>query len=115
MFIVPEYFAGTLNVFIKKPETFSAKLSAAKAEPKNPASVMPICIVDKNLVGSSIILSIFFAFLSPSSAREWTFFSLSEITAISVAAKNALSAISTSCNSSCFNIMKLNLQNKIRI
>ena len=40
-----------------------------------------------------MILSIFFAFLLPSSARASTFFSLREMRAISVAAKNAFNKI----------------------
>ncbi len=42
-----------------------------------------------------------FRFLSPSSARALTFFSFSDITAISVAAKKAFNRISISCNNSC--------------
>ena len=45
-----------------------------------------------------LAIFIFSAFLSPSSARAFIFWLLSEITAISVAAKKALSAISIICN-----------------
>ena len=93
----------------RKAETVSAKLSAAKAEPKKPASVMPIWMVERNWVGVSMMRSIFFARLSPSEARARTFFSFREITAISVAAKNALHKINTICRISCFNIVQKNL------
>ena len=81
------------KVFMIESESRSAKLSAANAEPRNPAIVIPICIVERKRVGSSIILSMRPAFLSPSSARAFIFFSFSDITAISVAAKNAFSRI----------------------
>ena len=97
--MAPVYAAGMLKVSTKKSESRSAKLSAANAEPRKPASVMPIWIVERKRVGSSIIRSIFTAFLSPSSARALIRFSLSEITAISVAAKKAFKRIRTSCKS----------------
>ena len=71
-----------------------AKLSAANAEPKNPASVMPTCIVERKVVGCSMIFNSFAACLLPSSDCLRTLFSLSESTAISVAAKKALSRMS---------------------
>ena len=103
---VPVYFSEIPKVLIILAEKPSAKLSAAKAEPKKPAKVMPIWMVERKRVGSSIILSILAAFLSPSSASARTFFSFMDITAISVAAKNALRKIRISCNNSCFNICK---------
>ena len=45
-----------------------AKLSAAKAEPRKPARVMPIWMVERNLVGNWTIPSRRAAVLSPSSA-----------------------------------------------
>ena len=77
----------------------SEKFSAAKALPKNPARVIPIWIVDKNPDGSSTILSMRPAFLSPSSIIFRSFPGFREMTAISVAAKKAFSAIKTTCKS----------------
>ena len=72
----------------------SANASAANALDKNPASVIPICIVAKNLLGSLSIFFICFAFLFPSFACFSIFASLIDINAISVAAKNAFINIS---------------------
>ena len=71
-----------------------ANVSAANALDKNPASVIPICIVAKNLLGFFNIFFIFFAFLFPSFASFSIFASFSEIYAISLAAKYAFSKIS---------------------
>ena len=74
----------------------SEKLSAAKALPRKPASVMPIWMVERKPVGCSTSLRSFAAFLSPSSISFLSFAELSEITAISVIAKKALKSISMS-------------------
>jgi len=76
-----------------------AKLSAANAEPRNPASVMPTCIVDRNVVGASAIFKSSFARRSPAAASRLSRLSFSEMTAISVAAKKALIEIRNTCNS----------------
>ena len=107
--MVPACWGAMRKMRTRKAETVSAKLSAAKAEPKKPASVMPIWMVERNWVGVSMMRSIFFARLSPSEARARTFFSFREITAISVAAKKALHKINTICRSNCFNIVQKNL------
>ena len=78
----------------------SEKLSAAKALARKPAMVMPIWMVDKKRLLCWFILRISFAFLSPSSAWRRMRFSLTEITAISVAAKNAFTRIKMTCSSS---------------
>ena len=67
----------------------SAKVSDANALDKNPASVIPICIVAKNLLGVSNIFSICLAFLFPSLAIFSILVSFKEINAISLAAKKA--------------------------
>ena len=71
-----------------------ARLSAAKAEPRKPARVMPIWMVERNPVGCSTMCRRRAAFLSPSSAWWRITASLREMTAISVAAKYALIAMS---------------------
>ena len=65
----------------------SANVSDAKALDRNPASVIPICIVAKNLLGSFNIFSICFAFLFPSFACFSILASFKDINAISLAAK----------------------------
>ena len=70
-------------------------------------------MVERNRVGSSIIFSILTAFLSPSSALAFTFFSFREMTAISVAAKKAFNRISISCKSNCRTISDINQASKI--
>ena len=70
-----------------------ANASAANALDRNPAKVIPICIVAKNLLGSLIIFLILFAFLSPSFACLSIFASFKDINAISAAAKKALTKI----------------------
>jgi hypothetical protein len=73
-------------------------LSAANALPKNPASVIAICIIDKNLEGFEVSLLNVLALLSPSDINLFSFASFVDKTAISAQAKNALSKISTTCN-----------------
>ena len=75
----------------------SEKVSAAKAEARKPANVIPICIVDRKFAGSSTSFSILMASLSPSSAIFRSLLELSEITAISVDAKNAFMEMSSIC------------------
>ena len=75
----------------------SEKLSAANALPKNPAKVIPIWMVDKNLAGVSEIFRIFLADLSPLSACFRSLLVFKDITAISLAAKKAFNAINTTC------------------
>ena len=86
---------------ISQLTSLSEKFSAANALPRNPASVMPICIADRNEVGCSTSLSRRAAFLLPSSASFLSLFALSETTAISDAAKNAFTRISKNCKSNC--------------
>ena len=71
-----------------------AKASDAKALDKNPANVIPICIVAKNLLGFFNIFSICFAFLLPSFTCLSIFASFKDINAISDAAKYAFNKIS---------------------
>ena len=59
--------------------SFVANVSAANALDRKPASVIPIWIVDKNLLGLSSIFFIFFAFLFPSFACFAILLSFSEI------------------------------------
>ena len=68
-------------------------LFAAKAEDANPANVMATWIVDKNLVESPDRLSMSLAFLLPSSASFLILILLTETTAISDPAKNALISV----------------------
>ena len=75
----------------------SAKLSAAKALPKRPARVIATCIVESTLDWSFVRESRRFAFLFPSSASFFNLASFTEMTAISVPANTALSAISNIC------------------
>ena len=75
---------------ISQTVRYSAKLSPAKAAPRKPESVMAIWMVDKKLELSSTMRSSLGASLSPSSSSLRSLLALSEITAISVAAKNAL-------------------------
>ena len=70
-----------------------ANVTAAKAEARNPANVTPTCIVARNLPGSSINLRRIFAVWSPWSASRRTLASLSEMMAISEAAKKAFEAM----------------------
>ena len=70
-----------------------AKASAANALDKNPASVIPICIVARNLLGSLSIFLICFAFLFPSLLCFSIFASFKDMNAISAAAKKAFTAI----------------------
>ena len=60
---------------------------------KNPANVIPICIVAKNLLGFSNIFFFFLAFLFPSFVIKSIFASFNDINAISLAAKKAFSNI----------------------
>ena len=76
----------------------SAKLSAAYALPRSPASVIATWIVERNLDGFLVRESSLFAFLSPSSDSFSSFASLVEMTAISALAKTAFKKISTICN-----------------
>ena len=72
--ITPAFLDDILNAFTSRSESPFAKLSAANAEPRNPASVTPICIVERNFVGSFIIFDSFTAFLLQSFAQDFTFF-----------------------------------------
>ncbi len=92
--------SGILNP-LRMPTRGSAKDSAAKALARKPASVIPIWMVARNLLGSprSFIRST--AFLSPASAISFILLSLSDMRAISDAAKNALTAISIIRNIIC--------------
>ncbi len=74
---------------------------AAEALAKNPANVIPTCIVAKNLLGSSRSFSSSNAFLFPSSASICSLFLLSDTIAISAEAKKALIKVRTNINSSC--------------
>jgi len=56
------------HLFTIRSTSGSEKLSAAKALPRKPASVMAIWMVERKPEGSSIIFSSLAAFLSPSSA-----------------------------------------------
>ena len=69
---------------------YSAKASPAKAAPRKPDRVMAIWMVDKKPELSSTMCSSLGASLSPSSSSFRSLLAFSEITAISVAAKNAL-------------------------
>ena len=71
-----------------------AKLSAVKAAFRKPASVMTIWMVDRKLSGACTSFSSRAAILSPSSAWRESFPSLREMTAISAAAKKALTKMS---------------------
>ena len=82
----------------------SANVSDANALDKNPANVIPIWIVAKNLLGDFNIFSICFAFLSPSFALFSIFASFSDINAISLAAKKAFIKISIINMKTCPNI-----------
>ena len=79
----------------KTGANFSANASDAKALDKNPARVIPICIVAKNLLGFFNIFEIWIAFLSPSLTLFSILASFKDINAISVAAKKALISIKT--------------------
>ena len=69
--------------------SIDAKAVDAEADDKKPASVTPICIVDKKRVELLVSFNTIFAFLWPSSAIFSIFASLREIIAISLIAKNA--------------------------
>ena len=64
-----------------------AKLCAAEAEERRPASVTPIWMVERKRLEFSVRRSTRMAFLSPSSAIFFSLLSLSVMTAISAAAK----------------------------
>ena len=72
-------FSLTPVEFTTTAVSISAKVVAAEAEAKKPASVTPIWIVDKNLLGFFMSFKTCFAFLLPSSACFSIFASLSEI------------------------------------
>ena len=88
---------GTLYPF-KRLTRGSAKDSAANALAKNPAKVIPIWIVAKNLLGSPNNLINCLAFLFPSSAISFILLSFNDINAISDAAKKAFTPIKTNKN-----------------
>ena len=77
---------------------------AADALEKNPANVMATWMVDRKIVESSISRSISAAFLLPCSARRRILFLLTDTTAISEPAKNALISVK---------IIKIVIWNKI--
>ncbi len=70
--------------------SISANDVAADADVRNPARVTPIWIVDRKLLEFAVSFITCFAFLCPSSAIFSILLSLSEIIAISLIAKNAL-------------------------
>ena len=76
-----------------------AKLSAANALPKKPASVIDICIVAKKRAGWEVRRLSRAARLSPSAASLFSLTSFTESTAISAHANTALSRIKNSCSS----------------
>ena len=80
---------------LKRLLTGVTKLFAALALAISPAKVTPTWMVARNFAGLSISFISRFAFLPPSSAILRIFPSLTEMTAISLAAKKALTAIST--------------------
>ena len=84
-----------------------ANASDANALDKNPANVIPICIVDKNLLGVSSIFCICCAFLFPSFACFSILASFKAIYAISLAAKNAFKAINITNTNICVIIYKI--------
>ena len=53
VFIVETERGEILKVLMMAEDSFAAKLSAANAEPKKPARVIPIWIVERKRVGSS--------------------------------------------------------------
>jgi len=90
--------AGMLRpVSMRKSVSLLAKLSAAKALPKNPARVIPTWIIDRNCDGCSVSLLSFMARLSPSAAIFAILLSFIEMTAISAEANTALTEISITC------------------
>ena len=85
------FFAELPSNGVSSGAKSSANDSAAKALDKNPASVTPIWIVAKNLLGTSNSFLIFCAFLSPDFASKSIFASFSDTNAISVIAKKEFS------------------------
>ena len=75
-----------------------AKLSAAKALPSKPASVMATWIVARKRAGCWVRIINFLAFLLPSEVKCLNFASLMDITAISALAKIALKKIKIICS-----------------
>lgn len=75
----------------------AAKLSAAKALPSRPASVIATWMVERNFAGREVSLISRPARLSPASANFSSLFSLVEMTAISALAKTAFRKISITC------------------
>lgn len=75
-----------LNTLDNRSET----LVTAEALAKNPASVIPTCIVDKNSLGYEINLVSNSAFLLPSSASLLILLLFNDTISISEAAKKAL-------------------------
>ncbi len=90
---------GIENSARKSPNTFEM-LTAAEADEKNPAKVIPTWIDDRNFDGSFKISSINFALLSPSSAFEDNLYLSAETIAISEAAKKALIKVKININTS---------------
>ena len=99
-------------VFKSAEVRISEKLSAAKAAPMKPASVIATCIVARKRVGLSsqpkprryklsVSFLSFTAFLLPLAASFSRRTSLVEMTATSVHAKSAFSAISIICRIIC--------------
>ena len=78
----------------------SEKLSAAKALPRKPDSVMATCMVARNFAGCSMSRPSRPARLLPSEASLLSLVSLTDSTAISALANTALSIMSTACSSS---------------
>jgi hypothetical protein len=85
----------------KKRAIFVAKLLAAKALARNPAKVMPTCMVARNFSGAAYSFNRQCARLSPAAARFSALASLKLIKAISAPENSAFTIISTSCNRSC--------------
>ena len=94
--IIDIFCQATIPIGIKLFNTganLEANASDANALDKKPANVIPICIVDKNLLGVSNIFCICLALLLPSLACFSILASFNAIYAISLAAKNAFNAI----------------------
>ena len=91
--VISTVIRGSIHAWTESGSThkasLEAKLLAAKADDRNPASVTPTWIVARKLPGLSRNLMTLLAFLSPSSASFLIFASFKEMTAISVPEKKA--------------------------
>jgi hypothetical protein len=86
-----------VTVWIGILDLRTGKVSAANAEPKNPASVMATCIVDKNFDESFVsfwsLRALFLVFLSPSSTIFSIFAEFIDKKAVSALANIAFNAM----------------------